>query len=244
MRADQLPNNEKSKSERYKDLIAEFKKYEFKEHLPLLNPHHVKGFNFEVINPWELWHNNLDAEIMFIGQDFSDSTNLIEGLKNNWETEREKSPTNKKLIRLFKELEPKFHFPEVNYASETEYPLFFTNAVLGIKKTASKNMALSIKNIWWRETAEKYLKGLIDIVQPKYIITMSMTAYKAICYIYKETPEKTVGGAISRNGNRKNLQGGIKLFVVNHCSPNGLRTRNFDAQIGDWQTIKNDISKV
>ena len=226
-----------TKSQRYLELVAKFKNYEFKDKEVLINPHQVEGFNFDVLNPWELWHNNLNAKVLFIGQDFGDTTSLIKHLKTDWKKEKS-SPTNLNLIDLFSILGHKYSFDEVNYHNELKNPIFFTNAILGIKVTAKENMGLPVKDSWWRETAEEYLKELIDIIQPKHIIVMSMTAYKAICHIYNLIPEKTVSDAIANNGKRKILSD-IDLFVVNHCSPNGCIKRPIQMQVEDWIKIRN-----
>src|ERR1035437_6974835 len=117
MKADQLPHNGKSKSERYLELVEDFKKYPFKD-LNLINPHKIfdeLGFKFDVINPWELWQNNLDAEIMFIGQDFSDTAYLRKNLKDNWQKEKNNN-TNKIVINFFTILDPRYSFDGVDYS--------------------------------------------------------------------------------------------------------------------------------
>lgn len=224
-----------TKSQRYLQLVTKFKNHVFTDPA-LINPHQVEGFNYDVINPWELWHNDLNAKVLFIGQDFSDTTYLIKSLNVNWKTE-ESNRTNLNLIDLFCILGHKYSFDEVDYQNKLKNPIFLTNAILGIKVTTKANLSLPVKDSWWRETAEKYLKELIDIIQPKHIITMSMTAYKAICHIYNLTPEKTVSDAIANNGKRKILNG-VDLFVVNHCSPKGLITRNIQQQSQDWMKIR------
>lgn len=225
-----------TKSSRYYKLVSEFKNYTFSDQ-DLLNPHNsIEGFNFEVINPWELWHNNLDAELMFIGQDFSDSASLIYNLKNNWVKEK-KSSTNNKLITLFNALG--YCFTEVNYTAKTTYPLFFTNAILGIKKSEKGDMSKPVKDIWWEETSIKYLRELIDIVQPKNIITMGHIAYKAVCKIYELKPESRIKDAIGIN---ITLPDGKFLFPVQHCSPNGRRSRPLPIQINDWIQIRKTIN--
>src|ERR1700742_2219257 len=102
-----------NKAERYSNLIAKFKTHVFQD-ANLINPHQIENFNFDVINPWELWHNNLNAKIMFIGQDFSDTNSLEYNLRNDWSKEK-KSPTNETLISLFNALG--YYFTEVDYSN-------------------------------------------------------------------------------------------------------------------------------
>ncbi|EHQ25846.1 uracil-DNA glycosylase family protein [Mucilaginibacter paludis] len=232
---------EQTKSERYLELITKFKTHVFKDPR-LKNPHHIEGFNFDVINPWELWHNNLDAKILFIGQDFSDTTSLEHNLKNNWKKEKSSS-TNNNLIDLFSILGYGYNFDKVDYNNQIKYPIFFTNAILGIKVTDNQNMSLPVKDEWWKETCREYLKALIDIIQPKHIIAMSMVAYKAIGSIYNLKLEKSVYEAIANNGKRK-LPNGSDLFIVSHCSPNGLMKRSIETQAQDWLRLRNYMEGV
>lgn len=216
---------------RYNNLVAKFKTHQFKD-LELANPHDIDGFNFEVINPWELWHNDLNADIMFIGQDFSDSASLNSNLSNNWEKEK-KTSINKKIIEFFNILDYPFH--EVDYTPNTnKHRLFFTNAILGIKKSDIANMSKPVKEAWCLETID-YLKDLIEIIEPKYIIVMGKIAYKTVCSIYDITPKETISQAI---GKPIKLSDDRTLFVVQHCSPLGQRTRPLKDQIDDWKNIR------
>jgi len=220
-----------TKQERYLELVAKFKDHVFND-TNLINPHILTGFNFDVINPWELWHNNLDAEVMFIGQDFSDIDSLKYNLENDWAKERRGS-TNKALTTLFNVLG--YEFTGVEFTGKTKYSLFFTNAILGIKKG---NMSSSVKDAWWQET-KAYVNELIDIVEPLYIIAMGMTAYKLICNLY-DIP--TVNKLSSIIGENIILPDNKILFVVQHCSPNGRISRNESTQTYDWIKISNTIN--
>jgi len=216
------------KKEKYSLLVKDFKKYTFKDQ-SLINPFSVHGAPNE-LNPWAVWHGNLDAKILFIGQDFSNEFYLNELINNNWEKEKN-SITNKHLNELFKLI----LVDDIGMPTEVEkaLPLYFTNAVLGIKKGT---MQEPIKPSQYKETAKEYLGKLINIVEPKYIIAMSEVAYKAICFIYNKTPLKTMKEAIEKNG--IDLLDGKTLFVVAHCSANGRRNRDEKQQELDWKAIK------
>src|SRR5258708_37672948 len=115
-----------TKSQRYLELITKFKNHVFTDPA-LINPHQVEGFNYDVINPWEIWHNNLNAKVLFIGQDFSDTASLQKHLKTNWAKEKT-SPTNNHLMKLFSIIG--YHLDEVDYTypKKSKHKLFFTNA--------------------------------------------------------------------------------------------------------------------
>ncbi len=238
---------QKTKTQRYSELVAQFKTYEFSDKEQLLNPHQIfKEFDLEydVINPWEIWHNNLDAEIMFIGQDFSDTASLRKNLKENWEKEKDLD-TNQTILEFFKRLGPPFSLHEVNYTVKSKQRLFFTNAILGIKQSKldkdnkeKEGMANSVKDRWYLETLP-YLKELIGIIEPKYIIAMGKKAYKAICKIYNIIPKETMFEAI---GKPIELSDDRILFVVQHCSGLGCSTRARNIQYSDWMEIRNIIN--
>ena len=247
--ADQLKDSGKSKSERYLELVEDFKKYPFKASQQLINPHTIFeefGLEFNVINPWELWQNNLEAQIMFIGQDFSDTASLRKNLQNNWKKEMDETATNKVITDLFRILGKRYDI-KINYnTKKTKHPLFFTNAILGIKQSKKnadnieiEGMSIPVKEFWYKETAY-YLKGLIDIVEPKYIIAMGRVAYKAVCTIYDIKPEKRIVAIESPTKLPKDKKDKI-LFAVQHCSGLGQSTRNLKYQYNDWLIIRSII---
>ncbi len=223
-----------TKKDRYQNLVAKFKNHRFSTP-ELLNPHEIENFDFDVINPWELWQGDLDAETMLIGQDFADSESLKINLQEDWRKEKS-SATNYALINFFKILG--YAIPEISYGGTGDLPLFFSNAILGIKKSDVPHMGKQVKDIWIRESRE-YLQELIDIVQPKHIIALGEVAYKAICAIYGIKPllplKKVIGTKVS-------LPDGKNLFVVQHCSPKGMIGRSLQQQNEDWTRINDEIS--
>ena len=225
-----------TKTDRYQKLVAKFKTHRFSTP-ELLNPHEVENFHFDVVNPWELWQGNLDADIMLIGQDFADSTSLKNNLQENWRKEK-KSSTNSALVNLFSILG--HNITEISYDRKCNLPLFFTNAILGIKHTDEEDMSLPVKDIWIRESRE-YLGELIDIVSPKHIIAMGKTAYSAICSLYGIKPANSIKDIVET---KISLPDGRNLFVVQHCSPLGRVGRSLELQTKDWERIRDEINPV
>jgi uracil-DNA glycosylase len=78
------------------------------------------------------------------------------------------------LIKLFQRLNIDIGKPSQPNANA---PTFFTNAILGIKKNG---MSSKVKAIWEKESTEEFLKPLIEIIQPKIIITLGKVAYYSI----------------------------------------------------------------
>lgn len=237
---------EYSKAERYKTLVEKFRTLGQLDS-GLLNPHQVGGFRYDVINPWELWHNNLDAEIMLIGQDFCDSASLESNLASNWEKES-MGQTNKQIIDFFSRLGERYTFKTVDYSpKEIQLPLFFTNAILGIKESLKnqdgkeiEGMSMPVKFSWFHKSS-CFLKELINIVQPRFIIAMGAVAYKAVCSI-KECKPKKLENAIEEGPFK--LNDGEILFVVGHCSGLGKRNRSLLKQQKDWDRIGTIIRDI
>lgn len=158
----------------YKQLVEERKKYVF-EDTEIKNPSELSISNDEHLNAWAYWYGNLNADILLIGQDFGSYAYYL----NNDGKDDPKNPTSLNLSTLFQQLGIDI--------GDSENPndnakLYFTNAVLGVK---NGGMAEAIKRNWYKDTATKFLKPLIDIVQPKVIIAMGSVAYDAVSIIYK-----------------------------------------------------------
>lgn len=230
-------NQTNTKQDLYNQLVAKRREYDYKS-ADIINPSKLPISNDIHLNAWAYWHGNLDADILLIGQDFGD----VDYYKKYDGKDYPKNPTNKNLILLFKEL-------GINLG-ESDNPnldkkLYFTNAVLGAKvgqpSTDQKNggMATPIKSKdWYSDTAIKFIKPLIEIINPKIIITMGTTAYNVISIIY-QLDKKTLKELIETNPIILNDK--TKLFTVYHCSGLGLISRNFETQLEDWKKIKQQI---
>ena len=230
-------SNNSQKQQQYKALVNTFKRQHFSDP-QLLNPFHIKDvkYDYEVLNPWNLWHGNIDADILLIGQDWGDLEYFKKNFSTNWEQEKN-STTNKNLQKLFSCLGCDIGLPDSTNHSQyfKRLPLYFTNAVLGIK---SGGMAAPIKNNWFDEMGI-YLIGLINIIQPKTIIVMGKIAYDLLQLAYDLPTYKNAEETISNNGNHP-LINGANLFSVAHCSGLGLVNRSMDLQRKDWLKI-NDL---
>ena len=235
----------KEKQQEYQALVNSFKKQQFSDP-QLLNPFSIEGvkYDYKILNPWNLWHGNLNAEILLIGQDWGDLTAFKKIFtKDGWVPEK-KNPTNEKLKELFSCIGYNIGAPDSFASLEYRYlPLFFTNAILGIKRHKEIEekpvSAMSIKNDWFDEMGI-YLIGLISIIEPKAIIVMGDPAYKLLQITYDYLPKfKYAGEAIDNNGKYPPINGS-KVFRVAHCSALGLANRSMEKQRQDWKRI-NDL---
>ena len=226
-----------TKQSRYARLVQQRKEYRYKCN-GIVNPSELSIDNDEHLNAWAYWHGNLDAEILVIGQDFGDVNyyEKYQGLDTNL------NGTNKNLIKLFNQLGIELGDP---LSPNHENKLYFTNAVLGAKvgqpstKNINGGMASPIKKKdWFADTSILFIKPLIEVVEPKVIITLGCLAYEVMSIIYKlekQSLKKLV------DNNPIILCNNIKLFALYHCSGLGLISRNFEKQLEDWKKIKGNL---
>ena len=239
--------NLEQKKKAYQELVNKFRNFIFPD--GLYNPFQVpdsQNYNYQVINPFELWHGNLDAETMLIGQDWGDVSYFLLNFGTNWQNEIE-STTNRNLGILFSHLgcdvglpNPKNPNNSLSTTSTPTHKLFFTNAILGIKQGG---MQAAIQDNWMNDESCTFLKETIEIIQPKRIVTMGKVSYEIISHIYQEKTYKRLGEAIDNNGKHNDIFNS-KLYIVAHCSQRGQISRNFDQQEKDWCKIKDLIGAI
>jgi DNA polymerase len=221
------PNDYNSKIKKvfYKHLVDKRKSYQYKT-TDIINPSSIPNLEFdEHLNAWANWCGDLDAEILVIGQDFGNEKYYIT-YKGKDEIG---NPTNLSLIELFKELGKELN--DVNHSNE-HLNFYFTNAVLGAKRNTT--MAGQVKKEWYSDTALKFTKPLIEIINPKLIIAMGSTALDVVSIIYN-LDKTTISAAVANNPII--LPDKKKLFVVYHCSKLGQVNRKFEEQRNDWKKI-------
>ncbi len=213
----------------YKHLVDKRKEYKFKDS-EISNPSELNIPYDEHLNAWAHWHGNLKADILLIGQDFGDEDYYIK----HHGKDNPKNETNLNLSSLFVEL-------GIDIGSSdnpnTNSKLYFTNAVLGVKKGG---MATPIKKSWYADTAKKFIKPLIQLIEPKTIIAMGSKAYEVVSIIYN-LDRKKMKEIIDANPIL--LEDNKKLFVVYHCSKLGIANRNFATQLEDWKKIRQHIDQ-
>ena len=218
------------KNEQYQNLVEKRKKHTFPDGLS--NPAIIENgiYDCEHIGAWSQWQGDLEAKILVIGQDWGDVAyfNAHKGKDDD------KNTTNQNLQKLFLELGFDIGLPN----SPIPNPIFFTNAILGIKGSSdTKQMSSSVKDSWIRNSNEHFTHELIDIIKPQFIITLGAKPLDAMRFMYKEIPNKKLSDLIE-NDNHIRLNNGIQLFAFNHCGGLGLANRSFENQLADWQKAK------
>ena len=217
----------KNKIEEYERLVIKRKQFKFSD-IGLTNPS-ATIFDINEIEPWAQWQNNIDADILLIGQEYCDLDTYI---KTQGKVERYPEifqyPANKNLYEYFKILGYNIGHP---LKPNKTNPIFFTNAVMGLK---TPPMSANFKTSWLKESREQFLSPLIDIISPKIIIAIGAGATKSLSEIY-DFKITTHNEMVNNSPIKSNRQ---LIFPVFHTGGLGLKNRSINLQINDWKKIK------
>lgn len=216
-----------AKQKAYEALVKKRKAYQFDE---LLNPSEIEEGRYDCdhVEPWAQWLGNLNATIMLVGKDFGGKKFFIE-FKGGCNP---KGTTNINLITLFKHIGIDTGMPS---NPNQKAPVFLTNAIIGIVNTArmgSNRISAPIK----RESAREFLRPLIDIVEPRVIITMGKDAYACVCLAFGIDSVKSMQQALEKGPIE--LPNSKLLFPVFHCGRLGVANRPLNEQMKDWRRIE------
>ncbi|MFC6440284.1 uracil-DNA glycosylase family protein [Bowmanella sp. JS7-9] len=214
-----------NKLEKYKRLVNKRKEFDFGH--GLLNPSEINDgiYDCEEIGAWSQWQGNLDAKILLIGQDWGD----IDYFTDNKGQDIDQNPTNKNLIELFRCIGIEIGTPSTPNKSA---PVFFTNSILGIKEEGK--MAGKVNQSWARQCTKEFLTPLIEIIEPKIIITLGTHAFSEVAYLY----------GLKKSSLKNILASSPEISIENklicprfHCGGRGLANRKLDLQKQDWLRI-------
>jgi DNA polymerase len=202
----------------------------------LVNDDHGLPQSMPYVNLWNLWHGNLNADIMVIGQDFGQRED-VEDCLSQWKSGEYKSQTDKALCRLFQKA---FNI-DVNQENE---PLFFTNMANCYRKQKTTG---SLHSGWLPICANKYMARLIEIIRPRIIIVLGQAAFEAM-FCLENMPIQCIGDPdvvaketlsdMMRHQYQLVLDDlSIKVFPVYHPGPYSRSNRSEDMQLRDWKSI-------
>jgi uracil-DNA glycosylase family 4 len=215
------------KDSRYADLVAARKACRACEGL-LTNPAQIVGgaHDGDRVGPYTRWQGNLDAEVMIIGQDFADieSFERLEGWPG------EDVGTNRTLVELLADAGIQIALPR---RGEPEDRLFFTNAVLCLKRGA---MGSRVPAACARTCAWLFLRPTIELVRPRAVITLGRVAFEAVLHAYG-LPRSRRFLDVVRARRRVDLLGGAALFPMVHPSARVRATRSLAEQREDWRAL-------
>lgn len=226
----------KNKSDKYKELVK--KRQSFTDFVSGISNYSETGFEIEHIDAWELWHSNLDADIMVIGQDFADGKTFIKD-KGQVEPKADKYAyaTNRNLATLFeKGLGIQIGHP---LNPNPQVKLFFTNAIVGLKEEGG--MQGKIQDEWAISSVKEFIRPLIEIIRPKVVLVLGSTAFIAVYKAFGDdiSPKFKVNQPFREiKGRQFRISDSTTVYPVYHCGSRGVNmNQNLDDQIKEWKKI-------
>lgn len=207
----------------------------------LENDDHGLDTDCPYVNRWNLWHGNLDADIMLIGQDYGQKEDGKAIEVCSWSDKRD--PTNAKLKELFNDV------LDIDLDAN-DASLFFTNMANCYRK---KRTSGGMHSGWLPICANKYMERLIRIIRPKIIIVLGRNTFEALhcmenlpvkCLRDKSSDREDYAEMISHHYQIILDDTVIEVFPVYHPGANAKRNRPFDQQVEDWKRISEYYNKV
>lgn len=215
-------------------------------------------FDKDEIGNYSTWANNLDAEIIVVGQDYSNQEIFIrdkgeiepKNLDENSVSKDYSTATNFYLRELTKELRLDLGLP----TKTSNQKIFLTNAVLCLK---GGNMNDSIPNSVYKNCGTQFLKPLIEIILPKVIITLGSTATKSTILAFSDKIEnsnellKKPFKDIFINGRIQIKNSSVYIYPVYHPGKLGQVNRQkvekskengFELMKKDWKKINEFVN--
>lgn len=245
------------KQQKYKQLVSKRKECFKCSEYNYLNQSETDFDTCEIGN-WSTWANNLNADVVIVGQDYADIKTFVRDLGkietnklNNENLPKDYSTlTNYNLRELSKIIGYDIGLP----TESSKEKIFLTNAVLCLKRGS---MNSSINNKVVENCSESFLYPLLNIISPKIIITLGAVATKSTILAFKDRIEnsKTL---IRDNFSNIFNESPIKIsntemliFPVYHPGRLGQINRKridnekrngFELQKKDWSVITNFLN--
>jgi len=198
-------------------------------------------FDSNHLDNWAIWQGSLNAKILVIGQDFADFKTFVDA-KGKVEPENGKYayPSNKYLKELFSSIGIEIGHPNTPIPAE----VFLTSAILGLKQEGG--MTGKIESRWIGIFSSDFIKPLIEIIEPKIIITLGNVPSHSIFKIFGDSnvfKDKSITKSHSLKDKVEKapykLTENMWYFPMFHCGGLGIRNRSFADQKEDWKKIKN-----
>ncbi len=215
----------------YRDLVAKREVHVFPD--GLLNPSRIEDgrYDSEQLGPWSRWQGNLNAEVVIIGQDWGDKSYFLRN--KGLDDDKEQTCTNLQQMALRAGWDigtPHNPIPQ---------PLFFTNAVLGIREMNGKSGPMP--SVWMNDSLP-FLTKLLSIIQPRVIVSLGTTAYRA-CRLAMHGRDREIkvplDAALAQVHQLNPIlqPGKPDWFAFYHCGPLGLANRSRELQLQDWEQL-------
>lgn len=216
---------------RYADLVARRKAHTFPD--GLLNPSQIEGgrHDSDQLGPWSRWQGSLHAEAVVVGQDWGDLPYFLRN--GGLDSDHEQTCSN------LRTLVTSACWEIGRPSSPVPQPLFFSNAVLGIRSGKGKSGAVPAT---WVDDSLPFLIELLDIIRPRAVVSLGNAALRACQLAIHGRQCSALGlpGLPLKHVHSLNpILSTAKpaWFAFYHCGPLGLANRTLDLQMDDWHRL-------
>jgi hypothetical protein len=229
------------RADTYAVLIAARKAYDSEGTLRLANPARVASGRYDVeeISPWTRWAGDSDADLMVVGQDWSDEAYFLarRGL------DAPKNPTSAALAELLAGVGRPL--PPIPTAAAPPPPgangagrAFLMNALLWLK---TGEMSTKVRDEWFAGDSATFLLEQISIVRPRVVVAPGQRAHhpilRALDLLVPAGPFRAVV-EMAEGTPLPGVPRAARLSGVYHC---GARVRNtirpMAQQREDWKRV-------
>lgn len=189
-------------------------------------------FDSDRIGPYTQWQGNLKAELMVVGQDFSD----VAGFRAYRGWAGADVQTNRTLRELLACAGVTISGPAYG---EPDDRLFFTNAVLCMKSGSRGGRQQDIP-IRCFKNCSSFLRRTVEIVAPTVVVTLGAGALEAARFAFPGTNGKPLREVVGRV---LPLAPNIALIPMYHPSPTVVNNhRSMDQMREDWRGLRGLLS--
>lgn len=223
----------------FQELVRFRKSYEGFED-GFMNPSQIENGRYdqaEAIDPWNRWHSSIPADILVIGQDWGSQDYYVE----NEGSDNDSNPTCKNLATLFEEIGIEIGTPS-NPSQNSR--LFFANIIPAVRtgKMSGNTTKITVKMV--KKYATLFIEPLIQILNPKIIITLGKNPLIGLCEVLDL--DKISNIPLSEVVGTSPIWVNENLIVAPmfHCGSLGLANRNLQQQKLDWAKLGNYIGHM
>jgi uracil-DNA glycosylase len=191
----------------------------------LTNPADFPELDSDAIGPWTLWHGDLDAKLVVVGQDWDTADGFRKAGGRDHPGVR--NPTNERLVHLLAKL-------GLDARGGAPRGLFFTNAVLCLKQDSGRGMQEAIGERPFRNCA-MFLRRQLEIVKPRYVVTLGRNALRTVLRGFKLPLAASLKPYV--DADPIELPTGTMLRPMYHCgraAENMKNGRRAEEQEQDW----------
>lgn len=203
--------------------------------LELQNPSVIANGEYDRhghIGPWSSWQGRLDADLVVVGQDYSD----VQYFEDRKGIEDPKNRTNVNLVHLLGSIGIDVSLPGTRTGNEA---VFFTNAILCLK---AGGMGAPVKSAWFRECGSRFLRKQLELLPAKAVVALGQRAYDAILDSFR-LRRQSLRDALALPGIR--LPTGATVIAVYHCSSRVTSAmRSLDRQVEDWHRVRAVLNRT